>query len=281
MQSAQERGLMLTAHVDVPRGIMGDPVRIRQILINLVSNAVKFTGIGSVTVTAGVVKYRDDDMVICLSVIDTGIGISGEHLKSVFEPFVQFDGWPRAGLHGTGLGLAITRKLVDQMGGSLDVSSETGSGTIFCVDLPTISCDLDYHDRTEVPKHCGVFDGRSVLVVDDNEINRRLMCVLLRQRGVSVSEANDGFEAVEAVERHRFDLVLMDVRMPGMNGIEATIRIRNMEHGRYRIPVIALTAHALPEERAAFIRAGMDDCLTKPVMEEQLDELLGEWISLN
>jgi PAS domain S-box-containing protein len=284
LQSAQERGLTLSAHVDtdVPRVIMGDPVRIRQILVNLVSNSVKFTAIGSVTVTVCVAEHRPEDMVIRLSVIDTGTGISDEHLTSVFEPFVQFDAWPRAGLHGTGLGLAISRKLVDQMGGILDVSSEPGIGSIFWMDLPSARCNTGTHDCEEPSSECrGSFDGRSVLVVDDNEINRRLMRVLLGRRGVSVSEAKDGVEAVEAVERHRFDLILMDVRMPGMSGIEATMRIRNMEHGRYRIPVIALTAHAMPEERAAFIRAGMDDCLTKPVMEEQLDDLLGEWISLN
>jgi PAS domain S-box-containing protein len=283
LQSAQERGLTLSAHVDagVPRSITGDPVRIRQILVNLVSNAVKFTAIGSVTVTVGVVERRLDDMVIRFSVIDTGIGINDEHLTSVFEPFVQFASWPRAGLHGTGLGLAITRKLVDQMGGILDVNSEQGIGTLFWVDLPTTPCNAGSQDCAETSNEPrGAFQGRNVLVVDDNEINRRLMRVLLGRRGVSVSEANDGIAAVEAVERHRFDLILMDVRMPGMNGIEATMRIRNMEHGRYRIPVIALTAHAMPEERAAFIRAGMDDCLTKPIMEEQLDQLLGEWISL-
>jgi len=283
LQSALERGLSLSAHIeaDVPRGIMGDPVRIRQILVNLVSNAVKFTYAGSVTVTVCVTERRLDQRVIRLSVIDTGVGIREEHLAGMFEPFVQLDAWPRGSMPGTGLGLAITRKLVDQMGGIFNVSSEPEVGSIFWVDLPTVACNTDSRRRAEwSSENRGIFDGRSVLIVDDNEINRRLMRVLLDQRGVSVVEAKDGMEAVEAAESHRFDLILMDVRMPGMNGIEATIRIRNMEHGRYRTPVIALTAHALPDERAAFIRAGMDDCLTKPVLEEQLDDLLGEWISV-
>jgi len=221
---------------------------------------VKFTAAGSVTLTVGVVERRVDEMVLRFSVIDSGIGISDDQLAGVFEPFVQFETSPRSGVPGTGLGLAISRKLAEQMGGEIDVSSELGGGSIFWVDLPTQACTMGNLVCSEhLLEHHGVFDGRSVLVVDDNEINRRLMRVLLEQRGVSVSQARDGREAVEAVGRHRFDLILMDVRMPGMNGIEATIRIRNMEHGRYRIPVIALTAHALPEERAAFIRAGMDD----------------------
>lgn len=281
-QTARERGIALNVHIDsdVPRGIMGDPVRIRQVLVNLVSNAVKFTAAGAVTVTISVVEQRQDEVLLRLSVIDTGIGISDHHIATIFEPFVQFDSLPKAGQPGTGLGLAITRKLLDQMGGSLDVSSEPDSGSIFWAELPAEPCAIACQSCSDTHNELrSSYEGKSVLVVDDNDINRRLMRVLLGRRGVAVSEAKDGSEAVAAVERHRFDLILMDVRMPGMNGIEATVRIRNMEHGRYRIPVIALTAHALPEERAAFIRAGMDDCLTKPVMEEQLDALLGEWIS--
>ncbi len=284
MQAARERDLALGAHIDphVPRVILGDSVRIRQILINLVSNAVKFTSRGSVTVTVGVAEGDDGAMKIRLTVIDTGIGIRDEHLAVIFEPFVQFDQQPSSTFPGTGLGLAISKKLARQMGGTLEVSSEPGAGSVFRVELPTAASLHDMHILAgNDAGQLGTIQGRSVLVVDDNEINRLLMRVLLGQRGVAVVEAKDGLEAVEMVERHHFDLILMDVRMPGMNGIEATIRIRHMEHGRYRTPIIALTAHALPEERAAFIRAGMDECLTKPVLEQQLDDLLAAWVTVH
>ncbi|HEY0634301.1 MAG TPA: PAS domain S-box protein [Gammaproteobacteria bacterium] len=282
-QTAQERGLTLATHIDsqVPQLIMGDSVRIRQILVNLVSNAVKFTPRGSVTVTVGV-EHDGAALKLRLVVIDTGIGIRGEHLGGIFEPFVQFDDRPTTLFPGTGLGLAISSKLTSQMGGTLQVSSEPGAGSVFRVELPTAA----YHHANNVlagrgPEASGTVQGATVLVVDDNDINRLLIRVLLTQRGVTVVEAKDGQEAVAIAERQRFDLILMDVRMPTMNGIEATIRIRHMEHGRYRTPIVALTAHALPEERAAFIRAGMDECLTKPVLEEQLDELLSEWMVVN
>ncbi|HEY0720428.1 MAG TPA: response regulator, partial [Gammaproteobacteria bacterium] len=284
MQTARERGLMLSAHIDhdVPQFILGDSVRIRQILVNLVSNAVKFTLRGSVTVMVGVVVREGEALKLRVAVIDTGIGIRSEYLGDIFEPFVQFDERPSSDFPGTGLGLAISSKLARQMGGNLDVSSAPGAGSIFLVELPTTAYQHEHNvSLGEDGKHAGPIHGSSVLVVDDNEVNRRLIRVLLGQRGIVVVEAKDGLEAVEMAERHRFDLILMDVRMPGMNGIEATIRIRHMEHGRYRTPIIALTAHALPEERAAFIRAGMDECLTKPVLEEQLDELLSEWMAVN
>ncbi len=280
-QTAAEKGLALETSIDpaVPRWLQGDAVRLRQILINLVSNAVKFTERGAVRLQVEAERQEGASLLLRCSVIDTGFGLDAGDKTRLFEPFSQLDSGDERHYGGTGLGLAIAKKLVGYMNGEIDVASRPGKGSTFWFTLPTAVAEEPPQQEQEPALPAGrPYSGRRVLVVDDNAINRKLITTLLRQRGVTVTEAHDGTQAVAQARQGSFDLILMDVRMPEMSGTEATRRIRAMEHGRYRIPIVALTAHALPHEREAFIRAGMDDCLTKPVLDEQLDALLRQWL---
>ncbi len=413
---------------DVPRRILGDPVRIRQVLRNLVSNAVKFTEKGSITIRVMLEEEPDANGVATLrvSVTDTGIGLSPTDQERLFQAFSQADTSATRRFGGTGLGLVISKKLVEQMGGAIDLESEAGKGSTFWFTMrcPVIEepreepppslrgrhvllCDahplarlavrhqlaewgMEVEDTAELTRLGGMLaefeagerpcdliviglarrdlvperlrplvealrsgavplvalastvdreelaraeaagftlalpksvtpeslratierllvtgagtapargpEGRArrvagapsaddqalprlrVLAVDDNRINRKLLTTLLRRAGLDVDEAESGQEAVRLAEQHRYDLIFMDLHMPGMSGEAAAAAIRAAERGRKRTPIIAVTANALPETRARVIREGMDDCLVKPVTEEQLVEAVRRWM---
>ncbi|WP_093965062.1 hybrid sensor histidine kinase/response regulator [Actibacterium lipolyticum] len=253
---------------------IGDPRRLRQILLNLVGNAVKFTRNGSITIE---VEQLHDDDVVEFRVQDTGIGIADEDLSRVFDDFVTLDTSYVRETGGTGLGLGISRRMAAAMGGEMGVVSELGEGSLFWLRLP-LSVPTSRYERSMLDN---VPDGHdspktktarplSVLVVEDNRINRMVVREMLEKQGHTVSEAHDGDEGVGAAMTKRFDLILMDISMPRMDGVEATRRIRSSEALSKDVPIVALTAHALPDDIARFTAAGMDDSLVKPISQGTL-----------
>jgi signal transduction histidine kinase/CheY-like chemotaxis protein len=269
---ASRRGLALHLEVaaDVPARVVGDALRLRQVLGNLLGNAVKFTEQGRVDLR---VRRGEGDRVH-FAVTDTGVGLSPESLGKLFEPFQQVDSSPTRRFEGTGLGLALARQLVRLLGGELTVTSKAGAGSTFAFDAPLPeAAPAPPAPRPSAPSPLPG-GARKVLVVDDNAVNRTVAASLVRKLGFAVELAQDGAEAVTAVEGQAFALVLMDCHMPGEDGFTATARIRALPGVEARVPIVALTASAMPEELESCRRAGMDDCLTKPVGLAQLKEVL-------
>lgn len=279
--TARERGLTLTRQVaaDVPACVVGDPVRLRQVLINLVANAIKFTEAGSVEVLVSASPTSTSALSLRCEVKDTGSGLSVEEQRELFQAFRRLEASGDAAA-GSGLGLAISKSLVELMGGAIGVESVPGQGSTFWFTIPVEELKEGAHraqpDKSPIARPRG---GRAkVLVADDSPTNRKLMGFLLASAGIDAVEAEDGEQAVAMVGAGRFDLVLMDIRMPRLDGIEATRRIRAMDDERRHTPIVALTAHALPNEREEFILAGMDDCLTKPVVEAELWRVVARYL---
>jgi len=296
--SAQSKGLRLILEIDrgMPANLMGDPARIRQILANLLGNAIKFTHSGAITVTVKHLDGGDGSACVEICVADTGIGMTDEQLGQLFQPFSQGDASITRRYGGTGLGLAISQRLVELMNGTIAVESTAGKGSLFTISLclkeaggdtallPSRPVESMERENSPVQEERPVPSALSaqlhILVVDDNEINRKLNTILLHQWGVAVDEAADGVAAVEACGRRHYDLILMDVHMPVMDGIEATRRIRTLQEGGKAIPVVALTANALSGDRERYLAAGMDDYLEKPLTEETLRKTLEKWLPL-
>ena len=250
----------------------GDAGALRQVLSNLVGNAVKFTDSGMITIAA-----RPDDGGVALLVRDTGIGISADAQARIFDSFEQGDVSMTRRYGGTGLGLAIVKRLSEAMGGRVDLDSAPGSGSVFSVHLPLEPMRGAGLDGLETRAAADVPHGLRVLVAEDNATNQIVTGAMLRRLGCVVTMVETGQAAVEAVAREEFDLVLMDVSMPVMNGIEATAAIRKAGAGRRRVPILGLSAHVLREQREQAIAAGMDDFLTKPVAVDGLRHALARY----
>jgi PAS domain S-box-containing protein len=266
---ATEKGLELRAEIapELPRHLMGDPTRLRQVLLNLVSNAIKFTESGSVTIVAAPAA----DGGLRLSVSDTGIGIAPEAQSRLFGEFFQADSSISRRFGGTGLGLAICRRIVTLMEGAIALDSAPDRGSTFHVTLP-LAVAVGPVTTEAAPQHQPASPPRalSVLLAEDNPVNRKVATALLRRMGHAVTLACDGAEAVALVERHDFDVVLMDMQMPGMDGLEASRRIRAMPAGRSAIPIVALTANALAGDAERCRAAGMNDHVAKPIVPATL-----------
>ena len=283
---------------DVPYGVCGDAGRIGQVLSNLVSNAIKFSEHGEISVNCQVVDpaVADDERVeLLFEIDDCGTGISGEEQKMLFKEFSQVDNSATRRHGGTGLGLAISKELVTLMNGRIGVESEVGKGSRFWFTAqfrPGSGKVLDLHepDRASVDESFAtfagqpaaaapnVFEDKNVLVVDDNEVNLLVAQRMLEQLGIRVSLATNGQEAIDACTVHDYDAVLIDSQMPGMDGNEATSTIRKMEGSKRHTPIIALTANAMEPDREKAFKAGVDDYLTKPVFLEDLEAALSRVI---
>ncbi len=272
---ADEKGLWLRTVVGpgVPGHLSGDPTRLRQILLNLVGNAVKFTERGGVTVAVQRFAGADRRIWLRLSVTDTGIGIPEAVRHGLFSEFYQGDSSVTRRYGGTGLGLAICRKLVSLMGGVIDVDTKLGSGSTFFLDLPFEPAEPPAEAAAPPPPSLPALPSLRLLLAEDNLVNQKVAVALLERFGHRVTVTSDGHEAVRAVAIARpghYDAVLMDLQMPGMDGLEATRRIRALNGGRGAVPIIAMTANALKGDDKRCRAAGMDDYVPKPVVPEAL-----------
>ncbi|WP_162910692.1 PAS domain-containing sensor histidine kinase [Hymenobacter oligotrophus] len=258
--------------------VIGDPHRLNQILINLVANAVKFTQQGSVSVAGRLVSETDETLTAEFSVSDTGPGIPPDRLERIFEDFTQAYADTTRNFGGTGLGLSISRALVEQLGGTMRVESELGRGSTFAftVTLPkTRAAAPPLPEPAAAAPLTNTLAGKRVLLVEDNEINRNIARMLLEEWGVQVDEAADGFQALALFEQNPYDVVLMDIQMPGMNGMEATAAMRaHADAAKAQVPVLALTANAFRSDNERYLAAGMNDTLAKPFDEAELFEKL-------
>ena len=268
---AHQKGLDLHCEVDpaIPDAVRGDAARLRQVILNLVGNAVKFTAQGSVRVEVAPEQLTHRSVLAHFKVSDTGIGIPASQRQSIFEPFQQADGSINRKYGGTGLGLAISARLVEMLGGRIWVESDEGLGSTFHF---TALLEVEKAVEREVADS-GIGGGvpLSLLLAEDNRVSQTLMVALLRNRGHTVTAASNGVEALAALERGSFDAIFMDVQMPDMDGYQATAEIRRRERvtGAH-IPIVALTAHAMKGDRERCLEAGMDRYVTKPIDSAEL-----------
>jgi signal transduction histidine kinase/HPt (histidine-containing phosphotransfer) domain-containing protein/ActR/RegA family two-component response regulator len=254
--------------------VVGDSYRINQILLNLLANAVKFTPAGGTVSMGGfLVSETDASLTVEFRVTDTGIGIAPDKLDTIFQEFTQAYADTTRQFGGTGLGLSISRALVTQMGGRITVQSQVGQGSSFAffLTLPKASALPQANRLPALPPPAEALRGRRVLLVEDNAVNREVALLLLESHGVRVDEAGSGLEALVLFEEHCYDAVLMDIQMPGMNGLEATARIRaHADAGRAATPILALTANAFRADAEKYLAAGLNDTLPKPFDEDEL-----------
>jgi CheY-like chemotaxis protein/nitrogen-specific signal transduction histidine kinase len=281
LPQAEEKGLEIafSCPADFPRWLHSDPVRIGQCISNLVSNAIKFTESGAVTISLSA-EEREDGYLISVGVADTGIGMSPEVAEKLFSAFTQADSSTSRRFGGTGLGLAIARQLARLMGGEVTVSSKEGKGSVFTFSLLAAAASLrkDSQDAAEpgiMPAWPGAGDDKPlrhgrILLTDDNLVNRQVIKMLLAPLGVTITEAANGREALEKLAAQPFDLLLLDVHMPVMDGREAIAAIRASAQSWSAIPVIALTADAMRGDREKYLSLGMNDYLSKPVDQREL-----------
>ena len=283
-EKAAAKGLTLRADIDptIPKTLLGDELRLGQILINFCANAVKFTDQGGVILRVTKVRDWPEQVELLFDVEDTGIGIAVEQLPRLFQPFEQVDSSSARRFEGTGLGLSICKNLAELMGAHIDVKSIPGQGSCFRL---RVTLDKPAHNAGTEP-----LAGRSteqsaeqslpalcpVLVVEDNLLNQEIIESLLTGMGVQVTCVGSGPEAIAAVEQQHFALILMDIQLPGMDGVEAAARIRALAAGTF-IPIVAVTANALPGDREAYLAAGMDDYLSKPIEPARLQAVLRRW----
>ena len=287
-QKALNKGLDL--HMEIPAelgncGLIGDSLRLEQILLNLVSNAVKFTEKGCVTLHVLMVEETDSERLLRFEVRDTGIGISAEDQKRLFTAFEQADGSMTRKYGGTGLGLAISKRLAQMMGGTMGVESAVGQGSTFWftvrLDKAVDTVLQETLNATESPESLlrRKFSGTRVLLVEDEPINQEVSRHLLEEVGLQVDLAQDGLQALEMAGQNRYALIMMDIQMPNLNGIDATRAIRLLpKHGD--VPILAMTANAYDEDRKACIAAGMNDHISKPVAPEALFKTLLKWMEV-
>ncbi len=264
----------------VPKRLLGDAISISQVLINLLGNAIKFTDSGEISVQVSSELLNSGNIMLFFSVKDTGIGIPLDRMHSIFQSFSQVDMSTTRRYGGTGLGLAISKKLVGLMGGTIWVESEIGKGSTFCftvlAEAATPEQCLQMRANTsEIDLHYGIPKHLSLLLAEDNLVNQRVALLMLKKLGLKADVATNGREVLQALERKRYDIVLMDVQMPEMDGFEASKAIR--ERWRDGLPhIIAVTAHALEGDRKRCIEAGMDDYISKPVRLGDLARVLAE-----
>jgi signal transduction histidine kinase/AmiR/NasT family two-component response regulator len=274
---AERKRLMLSMCVDdeVRDWLYGDANRLRQVISNLLSNAVKYSETGFVSLTISELESRDNEVLLRFEVIDTGIGIAEDELNTIFDNFTRIENFETRQTEGTGLGLAIVKSLVKKMNGKLSVHSIPNEGSCFSFDLPLTICQNEQNKSVDskishvTPQQWEEFN---VLVVDDNEINCILICAFLAKLGVPYAVASNGLEALEKIHHGQFDVVLMDIQMPGISGLDVANRLR--AESAFMPILIAVTAHAFQEQHQAIFEAGFSDLVIKPVGMDELVKIL-------
>lgn len=274
---AREKGVnfSLVIEEDIPEFISGDPTRLRQIVLNLVGNAVKFTNSGEIQVILDTALER-----LRFRVIDSGVGISSQAQASLFEPYVQADKTTMRKFGGSGLGLTIVKQLVSAMGGKIAVSSVPGRGSTFTVFLPLESAAAETMTPTTTRADIRL-SALSIVVADDNAVNRMVLSRLLEADGHAVVTLSNGREVLDYLPNHSVDLIMMDLQMPVMDGVTAVRRIRAMQGSRSTIPIVAVTANVVHEDPDELLRSGMTGFLSKPFRQEELREVLMKAMSPN
>jgi signal transduction histidine kinase/CheY-like chemotaxis protein len=272
-ETARLKGLELALEIDpaTPAWLVGDPVRVRQILLNLISNALKFTEYGQVGIRIAPLLPRGVEIIVT----DTGIGMRSDQQDKLFLAFSQAEVSTTRRFGGTGLGLSICRQLAEMMGGQISVASEPGEGSTFRVllPLPTAQAPAEVEVESEIVS----LEGRKILVVDDNKINQAVARAILETTGAKVTLADDGLDGLEKLREETFDIVLMDVHMPRMDGVEALKRIRAGEAGDPRIPILALTADAMSGDGERLLSLGFDEVQPKPIQPANLIYAVAAW----
>ena len=281
---AKQKGLSLTSDLGAlgDRRFRGDPTRLRQILLNLVTNAIKFTERGSVAIAAAGAAADDGSAHLRIEVRDTGIGVSDEAKGRLFAPFEQADPSITRRFGGTGLGLSISSQLVELMNGRIGVADRPGGGAIFWfeVTLPRASpIDADQPGSSSTDESSPPSVSGRILLAEDNRVNIEVATLILEGAGYTVDVARDGVEAVAAVRRRAYDLILMDVQMPELDGLSATREIRAFEGDGKRVPIVAMTASAMAGDQRRCLEAGMDDYVSKPIAPAKLRETVARWIT--
>ena len=279
-RSAEAKGLTLGVSIDpvVPAWLLGDEDRLRQVLLNLLNNAVKFTARGRIDLGVAVDAMATDAVHLRCSVRDTGIGIPADKRDRLFQRFSQVDSSIKRDYGGSGLGLAISKALIERMGGVIGVASEAGRGSTFWFTLD-LSIATEPMIAAEPLSTRSTRSGRRLLLAEDVPLNQDLAKAILERAGHSVDVVGDGAAAIAAVQASAYDVVLMDVQMPGMDGMSATRHIRTLDGAAARVPIIAMTANVLPEQVAEFRTAGMDDHVGKPFRQEALLAAIDRWTS--
>jgi PAS domain S-box-containing protein len=277
---ADQKGLSLSVNVDskIPAWLYGDPHRLQQVLINLISNAIKFTAVGSVALNVELIGVNDDEVTIRFAVQDTGIGIEKENIKKIFESFAQAENNTAIQFGGTGLGLTISKRLVELQGGSIDVKSEPGTGSEFSFTIPYTMVMQDGEIEAKEGISMNPFPGKKVLIVEDNVMNQIVLRQYLKNLEVQTETANNGQIAVDMLAtNNHFDLIILDLRMPVMDGFKTALYIR--EQMDLSTPIIAFTASALRSEKERCLALGMNEYLTKPFKGEDLYLQLRKYLS--
>jgi PAS domain S-box-containing protein len=278
---ATAKGIALRTEIapDVPKWLKSDPTRLRQILFNLVGNAVKFTQQGEVVIRASTGSMRGDGCDLRIDVVDTGLGIDRDKMANLFEPFKQGDTGMARRFGGTGLGLAIVKRLVRLLGGSVTVESTVNAGSTFTVVLPCLiaASPLDRPAAAERSPASGTQRRASILIAEDNDINRELVTQMLARLGHDATTVSNGREALAAAQSRVFDLILMDIQMPEMDGVSAAAAIRALPGAHGATPIVAITANAMVGDRERYLAAGFDDYLAKPLHLDQLQDVIARW----